>query len=206
MQGDEEMVRVVGEYTDIVVVDEHGISMHPNKRLIAIVHEDKEISLSKNIPYQTSPGCYSTYFYSEGAIARKPMFVLGTPVTQSEMDYLVERNKDLEAKNATADKRVDEAIASFEKRVKELTESVHKENELKQSALASLSIAKTNNAKEVDRRKKAEEAAEAAQKALKDYKEKVSQVMLLIPSRGECSVADLVESADVAEVIGGEKE
>jgi len=203
MQGD--FLNIGGGFTDIVVVDESQLQYNTGKRLIAIVHEDEHVSLSREQPYQTSPGCWSSHYYSEGALARRFKFVLGTPVTSSEIESLIARNKDLVEKLRGADWRVDEAVASFEKQVKELTEALKKEQVARAEAEVDRDSA---NRRRDEENKMRREMAEERNKAVSDlasYKAKVSEVMLLVPNRGEMSVAELVESSDVADIMGGEK-
>jgi len=201
MQGD--AVRIEDEYTDVQIVDEHNLSMYPTKRLIAIVYEDEVISLSKEYPYVTSPGCCPTnHYFNDSAVARKPRFVIGTPATESEMDRLSARNKDLEEKNSKADQRVNEAISSFEKQVKEAAEKLKEETVARKAAEDQLSFSEKERELQTKMRKEMAEERTTAVNELRDYKEKVSAVMLLVPDRGEMSVGDLVEAAEVGEVMG----
>jgi len=213
MEMDANLMNVCGGFTNIEVVDEHNLQYHPNKRLIAIVHEDEQTSLSKEQPYQSSPGCFQTHYYTEQVLARTYKFVIGTPVTQDEMDRLTALNKELEAKAASADKRIDEAIDSFQKQVVDLTkklEEMKKEKEEEErdrkSAESQMADARRQRDEEIKMRKEMADERTKAVKALADYKARVSEVMLLVPGRGEMSVADLVESADVADIMGGEQE
>jgi len=199
------MVRIGGEFTDIVVVDEHNISAFPNKRLIAIVHEDEVTSLSKELPYQSSPGCsFQSHYYNEGAVLRKPRFVLGTPVNPSEIETLIARNKELVEKLRVEDRRVDEAVKSFEKQIKDLTEKLKEMDGKRAYAEQGEIAAKERCDNEAEMRKKMADERTKAVKDLQEYKEAVARVMLLVPGKGEMSVADLVEAEKVGEIMGGE--
>ena len=212
MEMDANLLNVCGGFTDIQVVDEYNLPNFPNKRLIAIVHQDEQQSLSKEHPYQTSPGCFSSHYYSEQVLARTYKFVIGTPVTPSEIESLISKNKELEKKAASADQRINEAIDSFQKQVVDLTkklEEMKKEKEAeekdKNRAEADLASERRRKDEEIKMRKEMADERTKAVKELADYKARVSEVMLLVPGRGEMSVADLVESAEVADIMGDQK-
>lgn len=209
MEMDGNLMNVSGGFTDIQVVDEHNLIHYPNKRLIAIVHEDVPESLSKEQPYQTSPGCFSSHYYSESVLARRYKFVIGTPVTPSEIERLIDINKELEKKANTADQRVNEAVESFQKQIVEATkklEEMKKEKEAeekdKNRAEADLASERRRKEEEIKMRKEMADERTKAVNELRDYKAKVAKVMLLVPDRGEMSVGELVEAADVADVMG----
>lgn len=194
-----------GEFTDIEVVNESQLPHKTDKRLIAIVYEDQVTTLSREHPYQTSPGCFSSHYYSEQALARSPKFVMGTPAVPSEVDGLIAQNKELKRLNFGADQRVKKAADDFAEQLKEAAEKMKEIDGRRAAAEQGELSARGMLDDEIERRKLAEEAAGLAQKALREYKEKVAAVMLLVPSRGEMSVADLVEASDVGDIMGGEK-
>lgn len=190
------------DFYELTVVRPEDMHTHSHQRIVAILYEDEVISLGKQYPYVVAPGAYPQMVsYFDQAVSRSIRLLVGTPIIPIEFEVLRARNLELEIRGADVEEKIRASKQELELALKTALEDLNrtkKDLEMNTRTIKSLDDQLRVRQSELT---SALANRDQVRKDLAELKESVFRVMLLV-SRGEASVKEMIESEKVAEIMG----